>query len=93
VECHPADETLSIEVHDTGIGIPQDRLDDIFKEFQRLDPKDVVGMGLGLSIVMRTADLLGHHITVRSEPGEGSCFQVAVPRGSWRHMASAQAPN
>ena len=93
VECRPADDTLAIEVHDTGIGIPQDRLDDIFKEFQRLGPGDVVGMGLGLSIVMRTADLLGHRIAVRSELGEGSCFQVAVPLGSWRHMASAPAPN
>jgi two-component system, sensor histidine kinase len=89
VECHPAADTLAIEVHDTGIGIPEDRLDDIFKEFQRLGPGDVVGMGVGLSIVMRTADLLGHRIAVRSELGEGSCFQVAVPLGSWRHMRSA----
>jgi signal transduction histidine kinase len=93
VECHPADDTLAIEVHDTGIGIPQDRIDDIFKESHRLDPGDVAGIGLGLSIVTRTADLLGHRIAVRSAPGEGSCFQVDVPRGSWRHMRSAHAPN
>jgi PAS domain S-box-containing protein len=93
VECHATNDTVAIEVHDTGIGIPEDRLDDIFKEFQRLDPGSVVGMGLGLSIVMRTVALLGHRIAVQSEPGAGSCFQVAVPRGSWRHMASAHAPN
>jgi histidine kinase len=50
-------------------------------------------MGLGLSIVMRTADLLGHRIAVRSELGAGSCFQVGVPLGSWRHMRSAPAPS
>jgi signal transduction histidine kinase len=93
VECHPADDTLAIEVHDTGIGIPQDRIEDIFKESHRLDPGDVAGIGFGLSIVTLTADLLGHRIAVRSAPGEGSCFQVDVPRGSWRHMRSAHAPN
>jgi PAS domain S-box-containing protein len=93
VECHAANDTLAIEVHDTGIGIPNDRLDDIFKEFHRLDPGDVAGMGLGLSIVMRTADLLGHRIDVQSVLGEGSCFQVNVRRGSWRHMRSAPAPS
>jgi signal transduction histidine kinase len=86
IECRRRDEMLVIEVHDTGIGIPKDRLDDIFKEFEQLHPSRSEGMGLGLSIVRRTAGLLGHHIDVRSAPGEGSCFQIEVPSGSWRHV-------
>jgi hypothetical protein len=47
-----------------------------------LHPSRSEGIGLGLSIVRRTAGLLGHHIDVRSAPGEGSCFQIEVPSGS-----------
>jgi signal transduction histidine kinase len=86
IECRRRDEVLVIEVHDTGIGIPEDKLDAIFEEFQQLHPSRSEGMGLGLSIVRRTAGLLGHRIAVRSAPGEGSCFQIEVPSGSWRHV-------
>jgi|HubBroStandDraft_6_1064221.scaffolds.fasta_scaffold33175_5 PAS domain S-box-containing protein len=86
IECRRRDEVLVIEVHDTGIGIPEDKLDAIFEEFQQLHPSRSEGMGLGLSIVRRTAGLLRHRIAVRSAPGEGSCFQIEVPSGSWRHV-------
>jgi PAS domain S-box-containing protein len=86
VECRRRDDMVAIEVHDTGIGIPGDKLDDIFKEFQRLHPCRSEGMGLGLAIVRRMADLLGHEIAVQSVPGEGSCFQIEVPAGSWRYV-------
>jgi two-component system CheB/CheR fusion protein len=86
IECCRRDEVLMIKVHDTGIGIPEDKLDAIFEEFQQLHPSRSEGMGLGLSIVRRTADLLGHCIAVRSAQGEGSCFQIEVPNGSWRHV-------
>jgi PAS domain S-box-containing protein len=86
VECRRRDDMLAIEVHDTGIGIPEHKLDDIFKEFHQLHPSHSEGMGLGLAIVRRMADLLGHQIAVRSAPGEGSCFQIEVPMGSWRHV-------
>lgn len=90
VECHCRDDVLVIEVHDTGIGIPEDKLDVIFKEFQQLHPTRSEGMGLGLAIVRRMADLLGYQIAVRSVPGEGSCFQMEVPAGSWRHVIHAR---
>ncbi|MFA5119734.1 NahK/ErcS family hybrid sensor histidine kinase/response regulator [Zavarzinia sp.] len=73
--------TIRLDVCDTGIGIPPDRLEDIFEEFRRLDQPDgtTMGFGLGLSIVRRIARLLGHRIAVRSAPGRGSVFSVELP--------------
>jgi signal transduction histidine kinase/CheY-like chemotaxis protein len=70
---------LRFEVHDTGPGIPEDRFDDIFIEFQQLgnphrDRRQ--GLGLGLAIVKRLAGLLGHPIGLTSQLGRGSCFWV-----------------
>ena len=74
-------DELSIEVRDSGIGIPPDQLDKIFLEFYQIphDRRKKEGVGLGLSIARRLADLLGHAIDVESTPGEGSCFSVRVP--------------
>ncbi len=66
-------------VCDTGIGIARDSQDAIFDEFRQLTPGSNDGVGLGLNIVKRTALLLGHDIAVRSTPGRGSCFSVALP--------------
>ncbi|MCW0183129.1 MAG: PAS-domain containing protein [Zavarzinia sp.] len=68
-------------VHDTGVGIPADRMEDIFEEFKRLDqPEGMVnGFGLGLSIVRRIARLLGHGIRVHSTLGHGSAFSIDLP--------------
>ena len=71
-------DTVSIEVHDTGMGIPTDQVGKIFGEFHRLDTTRGDGVGLGLAIVRRFADLLGHQLSVRSTPGKGSCFSVEV---------------
>src|SRR6185312_10345083 len=49
------------------------------EEFQRLAPGTEKGLGLGLAIVDRVSRLLGHPVDVRSRPGHGSCFAVAVP--------------
>jgi signal transduction histidine kinase len=71
-----------IEVHDTGPGIPADRLDRIFDEFERLGRTRRTGddgLGLGLAIVRRTARLLGIAVKVRSTPGRGSCFVLELP--------------
>lgn len=70
---------LSIEVWDTGIGIPGDQLEAIFEEYHQLDntPRQRSrGLGLGLSIVQRLGKLLGHQIGVRSHPGKGSVFSI-----------------
>jgi signal transduction histidine kinase len=70
---------LVIEVHDTGIGIPPHRLEEIFEEFHRVDAAHGDGVGLGLAIAKRLTGLLGHRLSVRSVPGKGSCFSVEIP--------------
>ena len=82
VGCRRRGDELSIEVWDTGRGIPERKLGDIFGEFRRLDaddPETPSGLGLGLAIVDRIARMLGHRVTVRSWPGRGSAFSVALP--------------
>ncbi len=76
-------QTVVFEVRDTGAGIAADRLDEIFEEFVQLHNPErdrARGLGLGLSIVRRTAHLLGHRIEVASTPGRGSVFRLTVPR-------------
>ncbi|HEX2887045.1 hybrid sensor histidine kinase/response regulator [Vineibacter terrae] len=71
-----------LQVHDTGVGIPAEKLDEIFEEFRRLEPPQggaPKGYGLGLSIVKRISRLLGYQVKVASTPGRGSCFSVLVP--------------
>src|SRR5580692_10691 len=73
--------TLRIEVTDTGIGIPADRLDRLFKTFTQIDSsttRHYGGTGLGLSIVKRLAELMGGDVGVRSNTGHGSCFWVTL---------------
>jgi len=80
--CRRVGDKLRIEVWDTGIGIPAEQLSAIFEEFHQLDNparERSKGLGLGLAIVQRLADLLGHAIDVRSRPGKGSVFTVEVP--------------
>jgi two-component system CheB/CheR fusion protein len=97
--CRRRGEMLRVEVWDTGIGIPEKQLQEIFEEFRQLDNparERSKGLGLGLAIVERLADLLGHAVDVRSRPGKGSVFAVEVPLGHgalhWRpHQFSHEA--
>ena len=75
---------LRIEVADTGRGIPASELDCIFDEFHQVDSGNSrpEGLGLGLSIVKRTASLLGCNVEVESAVGKGSSFFVDVPEGT-----------
>ncbi|MEH6418998.1 hybrid sensor histidine kinase/response regulator [Pseudomonas sp. CGJS7] len=76
---------VRIEVWDTGPGIAANKRELIFEEFQRLDvgiEAPQRGAGLGLAIVRRVANLLGHRVEVRSWPGHGSVFSVQVPYAS-----------
>jgi len=80
--CRPSEDRLHVQVEDTGIGIPAEQLDRIFDEFHQVgnharDRRQ--GLGLGLAIVRRIADLLGHRVEVRSRPGEGSTFSIELP--------------
>ncbi len=73
---------IKIEVTDTGIGIPPDRMDRLFKQFTQVDSsttRHYGGTGLGLSIVKRLTELMGGTVGVRSTPGQGSTFWVKFP--------------
>ena len=79
--CRRRGDFLSIEVWDTGIGIPAEELEAIFEEYHQLDNaarERVRGLGLGLSIVQRLGRFLGHPVKVRSQLGKGSAFSVEV---------------
>lgn len=79
--CRRKGARLSIEVSDTGIGIPASELDTIFEEYHQVDNvarQHSLGLGLGLSIVQRVGDLLGHVVGVRSKLGVGSTFSIDV---------------
>jgi two-component system, sensor histidine kinase len=71
---------LHFEVADTGIGIPAGKLRDVFDEFEQADPghDGFSGTGLGLAICKKIVHLHGGSIAVRSEPGKGSVFSVAI---------------
>jgi signal transduction histidine kinase/ActR/RegA family two-component response regulator len=84
---------LSIEVWDTGAGIPNEKLDDVFKEFVQLHNPERdrrKGLGLGLAIVDRLGKLLDHPVAVRSRLRSGTVFTVSVP--AVRAPASTPAP-
>ncbi len=79
--CRRRQGLLSIEVCDTGIGIPEAEHQAIFEEYHQVDNvarERSRGLGLGLSIVQRLAKLLGHRVSVRSHAGKGSTFAIEV---------------
>jgi signal transduction histidine kinase len=79
------DEHVSIQVRDTGAGIPQDRLDVIFDPFVQLHRgaggELTDGVGLGLSISRELAHAMSGELAVESEPGSGSTFTLTLQRG------------
>ena len=83
--------SVRVEVWDTGPGIPDDKQNIIFGEFQRLNASASAaeGMGLGLAIVERACSLLNHPLRVESKVGVGTGFLVEIPRT----VRSVQHPN
>jgi len=79
VASHRCGSELRIEVRDTGAGIRASALATIFDAFQRADDSRADGLGLGLFIVKRAADLLDHRVEVQSVEGRGSRFTVVAP--------------
>lgn len=95
IGCRRAGSCRRIEVWDRGEGIPEQHLDSIFEEFFQLGnpARDLNrGLGLGLAIAKRVADLLQLEIGVRSRPGRGSVFFVEVPAGGGSTQESARSP-
>lgn len=83
-EKHEDDRIMAvkIDVHDTGIGIPQEKIDTIFAKFSQADTsitRKYGGTGLGLSITKSLTDLMSGKITVTSKQAEGSTFTIRMP--------------
>lgn len=74
-----------ISVRDTGIGIPEENIPRLFERFYRVDKsrsRAMGGTGLGLAIVKHIVSLLGGHISVQSEVGAGTQFEILLPVGN-----------
>lgn len=99
VGCRRRGDRILAGVWDTGSGIPLEGQELIFEEFRRLDKdRHAPGLGLGLAIAERMARLLGHPLTLESQPGKGTFFGVSVPRveaqsASPARPARAQKPS
>ncbi len=75
-------ENLEVSVEDNGIGMPKEKLDKIFNRFQQLDSKfsgETEGTGLGLTICKEFLKLMHGDISVKSQEGEGSVFELHLP--------------
>ncbi len=93
--CRRRGAVLSVEVWDTGIGIPDGELQTIFEEYRQVgnDARERSrGLGLGLSIVQRLGTLLDHPVRVRSRAGKGSMFAVEVQVATAHQPARPAAP-
>jgi two-component system CheB/CheR fusion protein len=85
--CRRRGGRLSIEVWDTGVGIPESELQAIFEEYHQLDNaahQSSLGLGLGLAIVQRLENLLGYRVRVHSQLGKGSVFAIEVDLAAGR---------
>jgi PAS domain S-box-containing protein len=87
---------IAIDVADTGPGIPEDRRQAIFEEFEQADNSPArrhEGTGLGLAIVRRLAVLMGGTVDVEGRPGGGSLFRVRLPLSAAADAAAPTVPD
>ena len=95
VRCRDTGAMVSIEVADSGIGIPPEQHERVFDEFYQLDNPERdrrKGLGLGLATVKRITELLGYRVSLDSAPGRGSRFAVEVPKGDVDQVPASVAP-
>jgi len=79
---HPSNEWITFRISDTGIGIPPEKMQLLFKEFTQVDSsttRKYSGTGLGLAITRRFCEMMGGDIAVQSQEGVGSTFTLRVP--------------
>jgi signal transduction histidine kinase/CheY-like chemotaxis protein/HPt (histidine-containing phosphotransfer) domain-containing protein len=89
------DAQLMLQVIDTGIGIPPDKLEQVFDPFVQADnsvTREYGGTGLGLAICRRITEALGGTLTVESAVGRGSTFTATINVGSLESVAMLAAP-
>jgi PAS domain S-box-containing protein len=87
------EQRLLFSVYDTGIGIPEDKLKDLFKPFAQVEgsyTRKYQGAGLGLAIVRRLVELMRGHIYMESVLGEGTEVHVVLPFKSWNRAAPSK---
>jgi signal transduction histidine kinase/AmiR/NasT family two-component response regulator len=88
-------EAVRFEVADTGLGVPQDRLAEIFERFAQVDgsaTRRFGGTGLGLAICRELVGLMGGSLSVESQPGRGSSFAFELPLTTVAPVAERPAP-
>jgi signal transduction histidine kinase len=78
----PKDQSILVEIKDTGMGIPEDKLQMIFDEFYQVEGGKHGGTGLGLAIAKRLVEEHGGNIWVESQLGKGSTFYFTLPRSA-----------
>ncbi len=84
IKTHSHDGQLEVSISDTGIGIPEDRFDELFQPFNQLhqfNTKKYEGTGLGLVLTQKFIHMHGGQIEVESTPGEGTTFSFSLPMG------------
>lgn len=95
IGCRKRQNAVWIEVWDTGRGIPQEKMGEIFNEFVQIKEQDSEpskGVGLGLFIVKRLAQLLDHSIIVTSRQRQGTVFRVVAPSQAQLSAPPPEAP-
>ncbi len=96
VTLHAAPDFFAIRVQDTGVGISEEFLPDLFEAFKQESDghgRDFEGTGLGLAITKRLAGLMGGELRVWSRKGEGSLFEVSVPTEAPAHDVPVEIPD
>lgn len=94
VSLRVAGGALDLEVKDTGVGIPADKIPVLFERFQQVDSsasRRYEGTGIGLALVKELTELMGGHVGVESEPGKGSVFSVHIPCDADQRALSSES--
>jgi signal transduction histidine kinase/ABC-type amino acid transport substrate-binding protein len=88
---YKGDHAYCIFIKDTGIGIPQEKLKDLFQPFERLGAEntEIKGTGIGLAFSRQVMEMMGGTIEVESTPGKGSCFTIELQK-IYKHFEASQ---